>query len=181
MVNPLADLCLLENSYFPHLDRIALRRTQEECPGLHTFLAAAVETGHGPSCTMMRFNQTDLSRTRHILNTSIYRLQAPSTQPRAWLPAQGMWAWALCSGCAESWISSLAGWARVCQIHCSTLCSTGWNGTLLFIVTWIMKSSCKPCNIWLIFSVLLNYSSKWSKGYLERRHCQHWDLSQIQV
>lgn len=123
----LPDLCLLEDSYFPHLDRIAVRRTQEKCPKLHTFLAAAVETGHELSLTMMGFNQTDLSKRSHVLSTSLYWLQAPYMQPRAWLPAQGMWAWASCSGCAESWISSLAGWAQVCQIGYSTLWA--WAGT----------------------------------------------------
>lgn len=144
----LAGLYLLENSCFPHLDRIAARRIQEECPELHTFLAAAAETGQEPSLTVVGFNHTDLSRS-NVLNTSLYWLQTP----RTWLPAQAMWTWALCFGWAESWISSLAGWAPVCGRDCSTLHSMGWNGSLIFIVIWTMKPSCKPSLRFASFSV----------------------------
>lgn len=164
----LADLCFLENSYFSHLDRISLRRTQE-CPELHNFFVAVVETGHELSLTVMGFNQADLTRS-HVLNISLYWLQTPYMKPRAWLPEQGMWAWALCYVYAESWISSLVRWAQVCQIDYSTLCSMGRKRSLFFTVIWIMKS----------FYPLIFASFSLSCSTTSRR-CQHWDLSHIQV
>ncbi|KAK4826255.1 hypothetical protein QYF61_006702 [Mycteria americana] len=64
--------------HLPFLDaflgglRIAVRRTRDNCPEQHTFLAAAVGTGHELSLGMMGFNQTDLSRKTDILRQEPY-------------------------------------------------------------------------------------------------------------
>lgn len=106
-----ADLCLLENSFLlPVLigklsgerRRTALNRT----PYLRQLLRQ--DTSY-PWVWWGSTKGTSVEKLTFLVNTSHYWLQAPYVQPSAWLPAQGIPAWALCCGCTWSWISSPAG------------------------------------------------------------------------
>lgn len=163
------------------LDRIAVRRTREDCPEQHTFLVAAVETGHELSLGMVGFNQTDLSRKTHILSKYFIPLTSGTLHAAECLNScaghmslgfvhglgsahqQGelMLTWRkgrVSSSLPDRLHIPFTAWARI---------ETGSSGK--YVVTWIMKSSCKSSNALPRFQCAAQLPQQMKQGLL-RHH-----------